>query len=115
MQAGKMDRRIQIQADMAGDSDLGEARPPLWETIPGGYVWARRIPLQAGRNSERFSGSERIAEAEIAWEIRYSSDVAGVDAQHSILAADETRWEILHVVEEKRRGELRILAKARVD
>lgn len=114
MRAGDRRHRIELQKQMAGKNDLGEALPAQWVTIEGGAVWARRIELQAAR-LESFTGSELIAEAQVAWEILFSADVAGVDAQHAVLDPQGKRWDVLHVADARERGELRILTKARVD
>lgn len=116
MQAGTRRWRVRLQRNDAGQDTLGQDKPANWVSYGPDPIWARRIDIAAGRGSERFTGGELLAEAEVAWEIPYSAASAVATAQHQVLELDSNiGWEILHVVPIGYRKGLRLITKARVD
>ncbi len=115
MQSGRADRKIEIQKNVAPKNSLNQRAEPDWQTITSAPIWAKRIPLNGRRGSERFEKDERVAHAEIAWEVRNTEALAEIDAKHTILDRKGKRHDILHIVEIGRARELRILTKVRQD
>lgn len=69
LNAGELDRRIELQARAAGADARGQANG-AWTT--SATVWARPMP-KSGR--EFFAASQMQAELGFAWRIRYRTDV----------------------------------------
>ncbi|MPZ58441.1 MAG: hypothetical protein GEU91_18500 [Rhizobiales bacterium] len=122
MRAGRLDRLITIQRKTVTLSPSGEP-VETWMTIA-----ARRSASMAPvHGDERYSDPQRVAQDQIEFRIRYSSNVAELTPQdriiHPALPADlpepepETRQihDVLAVHELGRREGLRIITQRRAD
>ncbi|RZJ01818.1 MAG: head-tail adaptor protein [Brevundimonas sp.] len=106
--AGKLDRRITIQRATV-TRDEYNAEVSTWATMAN--VWAAYEPIKDG---ERFRAGERAAELSARFQIRYSSQVAGVTAEDR-LTFDGKTYEIINVKEIGRREGIELTTVARGD
>lgn len=118
MQAGRLDRRIQVERAAVTRSASGaeiRAWPPVGGVVMG-RPWAE---LLDARTIERLVGTQMAAEVEIAWRIRWSQQWAdGLTADENVRVIYEGRaYDVLgvHVPPGSRRSELVVRARARAE
>lgn len=70
--AGRMNRRIQLQADSVAQDEYGED-VESWVTFA--TVWAELLNQKA---TERYTGNQRVGMQTFTWRIRYRSDVTNL-------------------------------------
>jgi SPP1 family predicted phage head-tail adaptor len=108
MQAGELDRRIELRrATTVTDATGGETR--TWFAIA--TVWASK---QDVRDAERVRAQEVGATITTRFQIRWSSDVADLDASDELVCEGRT-YAIEAVKEIGRRDGLEITAAARAE
>lgn len=105
MRAGKLDRRITIQAKSVTTSARGE-QIETWADVA--TVWAQARP---NRGAERFSTMQNVGTAVMTFHLRYRSDVTVL---HRI-SYDGKLWDILDVREIGRNVVTEIDCTARAD
>lgn len=122
MRAGRLDRLIDIQRATVTQSDSGE-EISSWQNI----ATRRHAALMPVQGYERFSDPQIVAQGQVEFRIRLSSDVADVNPKDRIIypaidptspetLPDETRiYNILSAEEIGRREGLRIIAKRFAD
>lgn len=110
MRSGKLDRRITVQVrSVTRDATGGEV-----ETWTNAYdIWAERETTGA---TERFAASQRIADVDTLFRIRWNDDVERLVTPQSHRITYRGRWyEVLGVVEIGRREGLWLPTKSRGD
>ena len=111
MRAGKLDRLITIQRKTVTRSNTGQ-EIVTWTNLSSSCP-ATVAPLQG---DERFSGAQIVANQQFEFQVRWSKDVAGVDAKDRIIYAMATSppedeiYDVVQVSEIGRRSGLRIVA-----
>lgn len=117
MRAGNLSRRISIQRRTDTQDSAGQPIP-TWTQI-GSVRWAERKP--AG-GYEKFGAEQFLAREQVVWEVRYSSDLSGLNPKDRIVypvpgldetPADSHIYEILAVSEIGRFQGLKILTARR--
>ncbi|OAN53892.1 hypothetical protein A6A04_13450 [Paramagnetospirillum marisnigri] len=102
MDAGRLDRRVTIQALTTSSDALGGVTE-TWADLA--TVWAQFLP---GAGKEAYSAAAVHAEAQARFRIRWRSDVTTV---HRVIY-DGKAWDILAVDEIGRREGLELKVKA---
>lgn len=122
MRAGRLDRMITIQRKVETESPSGE---PIatWTNI----ALRRSASYRSLRGGERFTAEQYVANEQVEFQIRFSSDVAGLSPLDRIvypaLQADsppnepETRriYDVIDASEIGRREGVRVVAVRRAD
>lgn len=101
MEAGKLDRRITIEAPQTTRDEYGQA---LVQFVPLATCWAEKRDL-TGR--ELLAAKQVVASAQTKFRIRYRTDF---DTTARIVYGDRV-YDIEHIAEIGRREGLEILAK----
>lgn len=108
MQAGKLDRRIQIQRATITQNDFGE-EVHAWGQIA--EVWAGVTPVS---DTERFRGSQVGAEITTRFVVRYSGQARDVTAEDRIVYEGRV-FDLVGIKELGRREGYEISAIAKAD
>ena len=103
--AGKRDRRITLLREAQVDNH-GDVQTAFTNVCT---VWGSYRPLRA---SERFAQSGNLAQAEVEFQILYSSDVSWLSPADR-LSFDGAEYEIIEVTEIGRQKGLSVIAKRR--
>lgn len=122
MRAGRLDRKITIQRRVVTQGpDGGEIE--TWDTVSL-RRWASWGAVKA---DERFADPQQLAEQQVEFRVRYSSDISGINAQWRIIypalsgdspsndPEESAIYDVLAINELGRREGLQILAKRRAD
>lgn len=109
MQAGKLDRVIDIVRAVISKNDLNEDIE-TWQPVVS-KCWASATPVSDG---ERFRAGETLAQRKIRFVIRHSVDVSTVDPRDRIIFEGKT-FDINGVKEIGRREAIEITATARAE
>lgn len=96
MRAGRLDRRITIQARQAGLDAYGQPAD-AWTTVA--TVWARLEPLSG---AERFEADQRSQEQSVRFTVRFR---AGIQPRQRVIF-EGRQYDIRNVAETERRHEL---------
>lgn len=106
MQAGKLDRRIDIEQRTLTKNAYGEETETwsVWAT-----VWAQKRP-KTGR--EYFEAQQERAESEVVWRIRHRT---GIKVGEMRVNDGTHTYDIESVIEMGRREGLELLTKAEVE
>ncbi len=122
MQAGKLDRRIQIEQAAPGRDPQTRAATLLWPPDGGRIVAGEPVsaePLDP-RGSETYGAQQRVAEISIGWRVRWQDAIADVAPKDIFRVVYEGRaYDILdgprEDLRERRRGYLLIFGRARAE
>lgn len=106
--AGDLDNRITIERAVE-TRDAFNSVTKTWTSVA--TVWASKEDI---RDAERVASQEVGAEITTRFQIRYSSEVAGVDPKHRVICAGRT-YDIVAVKEIGRREGIEITAAARAE
>ena len=87
MRAGKLDRRITIQAKTVSQSSSGEPQE-TWADVA--TVWAQARP---NRGAERFATIQNVGSAVMTFHIRYRDDLTVLNR----ISYDGKIWDIIDV------------------
>lgn len=110
MRAGRLDRRVTIQrATRTRDPSTGEQND-VWADL--GAAWAEKIE---GRVLERYAASQKLAEAEVAFRMRWWPALLTLTAKATRLLYGEREFDILGVQELGRREGVIAFCVARAD
>ena len=104
MKAGRMDRRVSLQARTLSRNSYGE-ETESWSEIA--EVWAEKVDL---RGREYYAAAQANADVTTRWRIRYRSDVTVL---HRLLY-DSVVYEINQVAEIGRQAGLELITTAQV-
>lgn len=123
MRAGRLDRRITIQAKTTAASSSGEP-VETWTTV----VARRSAGMAPVRGEERFGEPQLVAREQVEFTLRWAADVAGLEPNthrivHPALSADSPEetpdarsiHDVLAVHEIGRREGLRVVTRRRAD
>lgn len=115
IKAGDLDRRISVQRSTPTDDSYGEPIPS-WAQI-GRVRWARYRPLSG---QERFAADQFIAQEQVEFTIRWSTDLEDLNPKDRIVypaegSANSTIYDIMAVHEIGRREGWRILTARRAE
>jgi SPP1 family predicted phage head-tail adaptor len=122
MRAGRLDRTITIERKAVTHSPSGQ---PIETWAPLVSRCSASVTPLSG--DERFSAPQYVAREQVQFEIRWSQDVATVQAKDRIVypattsvspapvPAERDIYDIIHVAEIGRRRGLRIVAARRAD
>ena len=107
IRSGALDTQVEIRRRvLVQDDETGEATEAF---EPLATVWAQVLPV---RGSEPFAASQRFAEAETRFRIRWRGDVSPLDE----IRHDGRDWEVLAVIQfGGRREGLDLVAKTRAE
>lgn len=105
LEAGKLDRRVDILAVTTGADDMGGV---THATSVVATVWAEKHDL---RGREFYAANADNAEIETRFRIRYRDDVTA----ENLISYDGREFEIVSVAEIGRREGLEIMARARAE
>lgn len=111
MRAGKLDRLINLQRKTVSKSNTGQ------EIITWTLMASNRpASVTALRGDERFTGAQIVAQEQFEFIIRWSSDVADLEADDRLIypsvdsPAENQLYDIVQVSEIGRRAGMRIVA-----
>jgi SPP1 family predicted phage head-tail adaptor len=108
MFAGKLDRRITLQRATFAQDATGQ-QVPSWADLA--TVWAAKLNVSDG---ERMAASEVAAQIDLRFQIRWSTDVADLNAKDRVIFEGLT-FDIAGTKELGRREGIEISASARSD
>lgn len=101
MRAGRIDRRITIQAPVETQSESGEIIT-TWGDVA--TVWGELVPLPG---SERFATQQLVGHSLMTWKIRYSSTTSQITSKYRLVIKGRVH-EITDVRETRRNEEIQI-------
>lgn len=116
MKAGNLDRKVSIQ-EKTETRDAAGQPIETWEQI-GVPRSAQRLPVSG---SERFTADQFIAREQVEWRVRWSADLADLNALHRVVypvttsgtVPDSRIYDVMAVHEIGRREGLRIVTARR--
>jgi len=95
---GEFDVRLVIESNTPTIDDTTNERIKVWSEVS--TVWAKRM-TRSGK--EGYEADQQVATNKEAYLIRYSSDLASVDATHRIYEEGTTDYYYVLFVEKQRR------------
>lgn len=109
IQIGRYDVRLVIQSNTPSVNATTNEREASWSTVT--TVWAKRL---TNGGAERFEADQEVSNNTEIYEIRYSSDVSGMDSTYRVYESGTTDYHYVKLVEkQKREGWIKLTTEIR--